>query len=406
MNQLDLCDKALLELVKIGIGTSKGDFDFTVLTEDEWESVMNKSSSQAVTLLAFNASKEVMNLLPKSVREQWLVKAVRYISNNQAVLRAQNKLVELLEENRLSYIILKGFAAAAYYPNFDKRAFGDVDFLIDPSEQQKVENLLISKGYKCHLEEHEFHKVFIRAHERLEMHFEPAGIPYGKSGEIFRDYLKDAVHKYFSNEKPEFRNPNPNIHAVIIMLHTIHHMFDEGLGLRHLCDWACFVNKTYQQSFWQEEVLPLLSKTGTLKFAAAITKTCNLYLGTDCPKWAQDTDDGLCYGIITDILDLGNFGRGNKTRSVSGRMITRHGKKGIENRKTQYLLSKIDGLVQGTKQNVKFKVAVPFVIVWELIKTAFAMLFGKRISVLKTNTYANERKAIYEQFELYKTEEK
>ena len=51
---------------------------------------------------------------------------------------------------------------------------------------------------------------------------------------------------------------------------------------------------------------------------------------------ASGKTEAAFFPIITDILDLGNFGRANVTRSVSGRMITSHGKEGIENKKKQY----------------------------------------------------------------------
>lgn len=406
MNQLSIQQQALLELVKMGIGTSNSDFDFTTLTADDWAEVMKASRVQTVHLLCYDAAKNLTALMPKEINEQWFLLSAKTIAKNHMVLNAQNELIKLLDKNDFSYIILKGFAAASYYPDFEKRCYGDVDFLISPSQQQAVEDVLISEGYIRELNDHICHRVFKKPGAHLEMHFEVAGIPNGSQGQVFRKYFENASRKHTLNDNPVFCNPNPETHAIILLLHTIHHMVDEGLGLRHLCDWACFVNKTYKEAFWASDVLPILEKTGTLNFAVAVTKTCAVYLGTVCPNWAENVDEKLCFQIITDILDLGNFGRGNLTRSVSGRMITQHGKNGIENRKSAYFANKINDIVQDVSANANSKISVPFIVTWRLIKTFFLMLSGKRISAFKTNAYANERKSIYEQFRLFETDNK
>ena len=53
--QLTLAQKAVLELVKIGIETSKGDLDFSALTLDDWKEVVKESKAQTVALLCFDA---------------------------------------------------------------------------------------------------------------------------------------------------------------------------------------------------------------------------------------------------------------------------------------------------------------------------------------------------------------
>lgn len=403
MNDLNTAEQALLELVRTGIGHGTADFDFSDLTESDWSEVIKESRYQTVQLLAFDSTKKITALIPESLNMQWFQLAASTLSQNYRVLEAQNKLVELLEKNNISYIILKGFASGLYYPDFEKRVYGDVDFLVAPEQLKTAEEILLNNGYvKREVSENICHLIFVKNRVHFELHKEIGGIPDGKSGQIFRAYFENAAQRYNINANPPFHNPVPEISAVILLLHSVHHMLDQGLGLRHLCDWACFVEKTYKEPFWQEELLPLFEKTGTLKFAAAITKTSSVYLGTVCPDWAKGIDEELCFKIIKEIFELGNFGRKNITRSVSGRMISKHGKDGVKSRKFTYLADKIGGIARDASNSTKYKALIPFAVVWRFIKTAVLMLSGKRISVLKTNSYANERKSVYEQLELYK----
>lgn len=398
---LDIRQKALLALLK-----PNSDFDFSVLSAEDWDSIKKESILQAVPLIAFDGTDKCKAFVPQKLYNEWFNLSMQYLISNSRVLTAQNTLVNILENNNFSYIILKGLASASYYPDYKKRILGDVDFLICPEEQQKVENALIAKGYKKELDEHICHRAFKKPNEHFEMHFEVAGIPSGQAGTLFREYLQNAALKYENHENPDFHNPTPKIHAAVILLHTIHHLLGEGLGLRHLCDWAYFVDKTHTESFWQEEFLPLLKKTGTLKFATIITKTSCLYLGTACPEWARDIDSTLCEKVITDLFASGNLGKKDMHRAGAGKMISQNGKSGTKNGKfkNQFLTLK-NSMYYLYPFLHKWKILYPFIFVWRIIRYLTLMVFGKRPSLIKSSVYANERLAVYKQFELYENTE-
>ena len=48
--------------------------------------------------------------------------------------------------------------------------------------------------------------------------------------------MEKAEEVLFEGEK--IRIPAPFHHGLILLLHTVHHMLGEGIGLRHLCDWG------------------------------------------------------------------------------------------------------------------------------------------------------------------------
>lgn len=401
--QLTLAQKAVLELVKIGIETSKGDFDFSALTLDDWKEVVKESKAQTVALLCFDACEKIKDIIPEKVYNVWFNLATKTIINNTYVLNAQQELDEILTSNNLDYIILKGNAAASYYPDPDKRSFGDVDFLISPAQQKQVEDKLISCGYTMELEQHERHRVFKKTNAHLEMHFDVAGLPDGYAGEILRDYLKNAQVEFTTDNAQKFHNPIPENHGVIILLHTAHHMTGEGLGLRHLCDWVCFVNKTYREPFWKNSLLPLFKKCGLLEFAAAITKTCSVYFGTVCPDFAKHIKDDLCADIIDDVFALGNFGRKDKARSISGGMISKKAKN--QGKFKSLFLTVCNSVHYMYPITIKYPILFPFLFVWRILKYVVPMILGKKPSIFKASSLANDRNNIYNQFKLFDTEE-
>lgn len=381
-----------------------------VLPEEElknadWRAVMDESALQAVLLPAFDAAASYKKHIPDDVYQTWFQKSSRALISNLRVSTAQRELVALLEKKEYPYVIIKGEAAAAYYPKPELRHLGDVDFLIDPAQKEEIEKALIAAGYTSEMHEHICHVVLKKPGAHLEMHFEIAGIPYGKPGELVRKYMTDtlALAKREDNGNEVFYCPGEAHHGLVLLLHMQHHMVSEGLGLRHLCDWAAFVESTWQRSFWQERLLPLLKNIGLMKYAAVMTRVCAQALGTACPEWAHAESD-LCSAVLLDILTGGNFGRKDRERSKSGMMISEHGKDGMSHG-SAYNLWKT--LHQSTCS--KYPIVQRVKVLHPILDAYRAMLYlgkivcGKRPSLLKMVPLAQERRSVYERLQIFET---
>ena len=57
-------------------------------------------------------------------------------------MHGQQKLLQLLDENHIDCVILKGSAAALSYPQPILRVMGDVDFLVRKVDYEKTADLL------------------------------------------------------------------------------------------------------------------------------------------------------------------------------------------------------------------------------------------------------------------------
>ena len=63
-------------------------------------------------------------------------------------MHGQQKLLQLLDENHIDCVILKGSAAALSYPQPTLRVMGDVDFLVRKADYEKTADLLEKTGYQ------------------------------------------------------------------------------------------------------------------------------------------------------------------------------------------------------------------------------------------------------------------
>lgn len=374
----------------------------------DWSQVLEESVHHAVATVALEGTDAAGIPLPAEVLDRWLQVSMVHANQNLRHAAVQAELTGWLEEAGLPYSILKGAAAAAYYPRAEQRRYGDVDFLIAPADQPAVEALLTEKGYRRWNLAHDCHVLFERDDVDLEMHFAVPGIPAGQAGEAVRAYLQDTLARYTvcEQEGVPFRAPAPEDHGLILLLHMQHHLLSEGLGLRHVCDWSCFVARTLDAPFWQERLLPLLHRIGLFTFAAVMSRLCALYLCAPCPPWAADVSEDICAALLADILTGGNFGRKNKQRAHSGVLISQHGKQGTRHGMLYNLCATMHRAVCVQHPVVaRWPILYPFLYIYRTVRFAWLRLTGRRDSLLGRVDYARERKAIYDTLHVFEPEE-
>lgn len=393
-------------LIELLAGEISGEtrLDDIELKSVDWAQVLQEAKSQAVILMAAEA----------------LVKYRKYISNysdweNTAFTAHMLNVRAAYNEQQLNeimkgypFFILKGLAAALYYPKPHERSLGDIDFLIDKSQRTEIEILLSKNGYKSWDKEHICHTVFKKEDAHLEMHFEISGIPYGEPGTIVREFMMNAVKHRIMTGFDEWRFPVPEdiYHGLIILLHMQHHMLGEGLGLRHICDWACYLQKTANKPFWTE-LLNVFEKIGILTYAKVVSKISAMYFRIKCPEWAQSADENLCVDVMNDILEGGNFGRKDTIRSKSSMMISNHGKNGTKGSRLSNLFQTLHVSTPTVYPIVKkYAVLYPLFDCYRVLLYIIKMIKGERSSFTKLASKAAERKNVYDRLHIFEIDNK
>jgi len=236
--------------------------------------------------------------------------------------RDEHKQLHTIMSNAgIKYVILKGIASAQYYPSPELRTMGDVDFLIDPSLCETVDHLLVSKGFIRHEanEEQGYHWGYSKHRSTFELHWAAPGIPKnGEYGERIRECLSDIV------EKAQYQDgcmiPSRFHHGIVLLLHSAGHMTAGGLGLRHLCDWAVFVN-SFETSEFTETFEESLRNIGLWEFARVLTAVSIKYLGVKSASWCDGVETWVIDAIMQDIIDSGNFGCKDRQRLNQSKLL-------------------------------------------------------------------------------------
>ena len=371
------------------------------LNEDNLDAVWGEAYTQTVTLIAFqNCNSPIL----KESRFSYIGNLLsQYLADNTRINFCHVKICTMMKEAGVSCSILKGFASALYYPDPLIRSMGDVDFLVDTDDFEKAHNILIANGYEPSSKSHDIHDVYHSEMCRCEMHYQPSGIPQGKAGEQIKTLLSDLLEKSESvcTELGEITVPSAYHHGLVILLHLCHHLTGDGLGLRHLCDWAVFLN-TLGEARFLETFERTLKEIGLWTFAKTITFICCKYLGLSEFNFAENADEKLADTVLLDILTGGNFGQKSADRSHESLLLSSKNADNVPMLK-QLFISANRIVYNNWDVAKRFKFLLPFGWIFFGGRYILRSLLGKRpkIRPQKIAREALERNNIYSQLNLF-----
>lgn len=373
----------------------------------DWKTLLQEAYSQGVALMFFEALSQLQHV-PEQVFSKSFALARRCTAHNLRAESTQDLLVGTLHKEGHSYVILKGEAAAAYYPKPELRLLGDVDFLLQDGCADAVAEEMKQQGFLLNSEIQSYHQAFIREGEQIELHFEVAGIPKGKAGDVVRGYLKTvfAEKTICRRENRKFYVPCHAHHGMILLLHMQHHMQSHGMGLRHLMDWACFVQCTGEEPFWQERLLPVLKKIGLRHYCAVMTKMCALFFEIRCPEWAEPVPEKLCRILVEDLLAGGNFGRKDKVRVRSTNMLPDWTERVVPKSRLVLLWRTLrQAVLKQHPEYAKRPVLRLLCMAGKVLRYCVLFCMGKRPSIWKAAMQAGVRRSIYDELKMFEAEQ-
>lgn len=245
--------------------------------------------------------------------------AIRWYS----ILDLQQEICQQLSDEGIACVVVKGAAAALYYPQPNGRLIGDIDLLVKPEDFEKACQIVAQGAdFLC---QNERHTEYRRDGITVEVHRSFSTLPDPRKKELSDRRIFGAIDaaEILSLEDYSFPGLPPVEHGLVLLEHISIHL-EEGLGLRQILDWMVFADKVLDHRFWQDEFAPLLWEVGLETLAITVTRMCQMYLGlrTDI-TWCLGADETLCRQLMEHVLKQGNFGRklqdgANRAVSVLG----------------------------------------------------------------------------------------
>ena len=385
------------------------------VSDIDWKSVSDEALAHAISIATIDGTDGLECEIPEEIITDWQGKSIRLIIKNETLMSVQQEMLEILEKEGISGAVIKGSAAAVCYTKPELRVLGDIDFLVKEEDFDHTVDILKKNGFVK--EDHESNPCHTELFYNgcvIEIHRYVNGLPEGEMGEYIKSIYAKSLDGDLHNENIgdyTFPVTNDLCGALTLIMHTQGHILRGGLGLRHLCDWAAFVDKKLTDEL-KAELEPILEKIGLYKFYSVLTQVCQKFLlseGFTLDENLEDSED-LCDMLMQDFLFCGNFGRKDPATLHGSNIFT----------KTTVVRTKDGGSVSKVKigKNImsfikaawpvtqKYPVLVPVAFVYIPIRYLFRVIRGKRRLVsTKFISTTSKRNSLYRQLDIFKSDE-
>ena len=325
-------DSALLLLLRRSLFGSK---EAMVLSRDEWRAVIRASYDQAVLPLALDGTEGLPSLSDGELLLAWQQMAVRLQMQNERLFLLQDKILSLLNAGGITAVVLKGSAAAAAYPKPSLRTMGDIDLLVPETQLDACKVLLIQNGFRAEKrgKADDHHIGFLSEDgQKAELHFTLGGIPKeGPAADKLRSILSEATRTAVTKEVDGhvFSAPTPLVHSLVLLVHTASHLSSSGIGIRHLLDWALFVEEELSPDKMSAQKRTSILKTwrqcGLLRFAKLLSLAAAKAFDLPVRPWFDKENEQEAEALLGDFLDGGNLGKIRYQKNFGGGLVTGKG---------------------------------------------------------------------------------
>lgn len=372
----------------------------------DWRRVFQESYFQGVhTIVCRHLDKHgVSPELQKKLRGIFRAYAMR----NLQISHQHTVIHNVMTDHQIPYCILKGLSSAYYYPDSFLRGLGDVDFLVKETDFDRAEQVLLENGFKKREgQEVDYHTVYDKNGCKFEMHRDFADVQDGNIGEIIHEYRDTMIQDSILVEKDgnTYMQPSRFHHGLLLLLHTQQHLLVEGIGLRHLCDWAVFVHSFGENEF-SETFRERLSRIGLWRFAQIMSLSASVALKLPEEPWmdSNETNRNIAVSLLKDFLEGGNFGVKDEGRN---RVYESNLYKNEEHGQISNAFVSLNKWVRGQwPWAARCPLLLPFGWVYFVIHRTIQVIKGERrhIKIGKTVKNSQRRKKIYQELKLFKPE--
>ncbi len=376
------------------------------IKHEDYPKIFNEALLHSVAPLALDGVGDTQRI-PEELRSVWRDFVFRAYRGNLRIFAEHTAIHKRMTEAGIPYCILKGVASAAFYEKPDIRMMGDVDFLVPREDLARAAAYFAENGYgaptKCG-----HHYGYEKDGVKIELHFDIPGRPSGEMDARLSRYTDSllAEAKAVTDTFGTYVLPSDFHHGLILLLHMQEHIATSGIGLRHLCDWAAFLNK-YSDGEFRSLFFEALSDLGLLFFAQVTARMAHRYLGLPARAWMGEGNPEIEDTLMEDILSAGNFGKKDGTRHQSGFLFS-HSRDGKQHGFLYRLFAGINTYLRG-KYPLFRRATILLPLGWPLYFWRYLLLLlrGKRkLKLTKIARDTRARESLFQDLRLFESEQK
>lgn len=308
--------KLLFLLLRAALFEEK--IDASKFVEADWKQIFYLSDIQTVSSLVLDG----IGMLPHSILQISFDKKMMLFAKMQRMEQINTlhrcvivKIDKALKAEGIQAVFMKGQTVALRYPNPLHRTPGDIDFVVSLKDFDRTMAVMEKIGKVDHGLVHEHHGMAWVDGVTIEPHYKVHNYQRPSTDQAMQEMFSSVFPSKLSYadidgyEVPVF---SPTIESVFLTSHMVNHVYEEGLGLRQVIDYAMFLHHCADKIDWLQhhEYLHQMRMERAWRIFTCI---CGDYLGMSLPSQVESfshQEKMWAEKMMTDIMRVGNFGRG------------------------------------------------------------------------------------------------
>lgn len=219
---------------------------------NEWGEVFAVAKSQSVLALVANAAlndAKVREMLPAKLAERLKAFVMANVATHNMLNGTLARVVGIMNEAEMDYVLLKGQGLARNYPVPELRACGDIDLYVGLKNYLKACDMLGAiaswQQERAPMDDVKHYDIMI-GKTTVEIHRFSDVNASAKYDRIYQKYSDEGLSRNLRIVQIAgipVNTPADDFNAFYIFNHLWHHFMTSGIGLRQFCDWMLFLHK-------------------------------------------------------------------------------------------------------------------------------------------------------------------
>lgn len=242
------------ELLRVALGNAKGISEAP--SNDVWDKFLAWAEKQNIIGVCFAGICQPG--IRDAMDEDRFLTWMRAAADNQLLVDRHRSLILRLNhfyaEHGIRMMLLKGMGLAACYPHPELRAPGDIDIYLTNEYAVDNDEPAWSRGDRAVAEEW---GIAVRNNSEHHTKFEVDGITVENHYDFVNTKLRrssktlESIFKHLALEEGKRVDicgeqvfvPSDRLNALFLLRHTAGHFAADGITLKQIVDWGCFVNQ-------------------------------------------------------------------------------------------------------------------------------------------------------------------
>lgn len=310
-------EEQLLQLLRAALLNKPVDAD--MFKGAAWLSIFRLADVQKVQAIALDGAgllpADCLAIIPQGEKLKRVKQVIQTERTNRLHRSVIVKIDTALKAEGIKAVFMKGQTTALRYPNPLHRVPGDIDFVVAPKDFERTMAVMEKLGEVDHSLVHEHHGMAWIDGVTIEPHYKVHNYQCPSTdkamAEIFASIYPDGLAST-EIDGHEISVFPPTLESVFLISHKVNHIYEEGLGLRQVIDYAMFLSKCASDIDWQQHA-DYLQRMKMMRAWRIFTCICAEYFGVAIPSTVEPftpKEKRWAERLMTDIMAVGNFGRG------------------------------------------------------------------------------------------------